>query len=63
MVKTRAEGECTFDENGYKRRAACVIFKDAQEKQVSEQNSHSSYSSLELDFSLLSLGWSNIFDF
>lgn len=34
MVKTRVNGECTFDENGYKRRAACVVFRDDSEQEV-----------------------------
>ena len=34
MVKTRVDGECTYDENGFKRRAACVVFKDEKEDQV-----------------------------
>lgn len=36
MVKERILGECTFDDNGYKRRAACLVFKDEREEQVSE---------------------------
>lgn len=35
MVKTRTNGELTFDENGYKRRAACVVFRDHSEEEVS----------------------------
>lgn len=34
MVKQRANGELTFDENGYKRRAACVVFRDEREDEV-----------------------------
>ena len=36
MVKQRANGELTYDENGYKRRAACVVFRDEREEEVSE---------------------------
>jgi len=34
MVKQRANGELTFDENGYKRRAACVVFRDEREDEL-----------------------------
>lgn len=36
MVKQRENGELTFDENGYKRRAACVVFRDESEDEVSK---------------------------
>lgn len=34
MVKEKPESVRTYDEDGYKRRAACLCFKDEREEEV-----------------------------
>lgn len=36
MVKEKINSVRTYDEDGYRRRAACLCFKDESEQEVSE---------------------------
>ena len=37
MVKEKPNSTRTYDEDGFRRRAACICFKDDTEKEVSER--------------------------